>query len=144
MSAQKFSLENTDTAIWAEPANLNYFLTTPLTPDSAAGVSNKTSTVKQHTRRQYKGDITTSTVSTHSREFMVDPGRKSGSALPGSPFVVTDGTEKRTFRLVGDFMDVHALFLGDAKSDLDLYSPTGTRYSITAAAPGMVTSAKAR
>ena len=144
MSAQKFSLENTDTAIWAEPDNLNYFLTSALTPDSAAGVSNKTSTVKQHTRRQYKGDITTSTVSTHSREFMVDPGRKSGSALPGSPFVVTDGTEKRTFRLVGDFMDVHALFLGDAKSDLDLYSPSGTRYSITAAAPGMVTSAKAR
>ena len=144
MSAQKFSLENTDTAIWAEPDNLNYFLTSALTPDSAAGVSNKTSTVKQHTRRQYKGDITTSTVSTHSREFMVAPGRKSGSALPGSPFVVTDGTEKRTFRLVGDFMDVHALFLGDAKSDLDLYSPTGTRYSITAAAPGMVTSAKAR
>ena len=144
MSAQKFSLENTETAIWAEPANLNYFLTTPLTPDSAAGVSNKTSTVKQHTRRQYKGDITTSTVSTHSREFMVDPGRKSGSALPGSPFVVTDGTEKRTFRLVGDFMDVHALFLGDAKTDLDLYSPTGTRYSIATAAPGMVTSAKAR
>ena len=144
MSAQKFSLENTDTAIWAEPDNLNYFLTSALTPDSAAGVSNKTSTVKQHTRRQYKGDVTTSTVSTHSREFMVDPGRKSGSALPGSPFVVTDGTEKRTFRLVGDFMDVHALFLGDAKADLDLYSPTGTRYSITAAAPGMVTSAKAR
>ena len=144
MSAQKFSLENTDTAIWAEPDNLNYFLTSALTPDSAAGVSNKTSTVKQHTRRQYKGDVTTSTVSTHSREFMVDPGRKSGSALPGSPFVVTDGTEKRTFRVVGDFMDVHALFLGDAKADLDLYSPTGTRYSITAAAPGMVTSAKAR
>ena len=144
MSAQKFSLENTDTAIWAEPDNLNYFLTSALTPDSAAGVSNKTSTVKQHTRRQYKGDITTSTVSTHSREFMVDPGRKSGSALPGSPFVVTDGTEKRTFRLVGDFMDVHALFLGDAKADLDLYSPTGTRYSIITADPGMVTSAKAR
>ena len=144
MSAQKFSLANTDTAIWAEPANLNYFLKTGLEPDSAAGVSNKTSTVKQHTRRQYKGDITTSTVSSHTREYMVDPGRKSGSALPGSPFVVTDGTEKRTFRLVGDFLDVHALFLGDAKFDLDLYSPTGTRYSISVADVATVASATAR
>ena len=144
MSAQKFSLANTDTAIWAEPANINYFLETGLEPDSAAGVSNKTSTVKQHTRRQYKGDVTTATVSSHDRTYMVDPGRKSGSALPGSPFVVHSGTETRTFRVVGNFIDVHALFVGDAAMDLDLYSPTGTRYSILAVEAGKVNVAKAR
>ena len=144
MSSQKFSLANTDTAIWAEPANINYFLKTTLEPDSAAGVTNVQTNVKSHTRRQYVGDTTLINVSASTREYMVDPGRKSGSALPGSPFVVSDGTETRQFRLVGDFMDVHALFVGDAKMDLDLYSPTGTRYSIAAAGEVTVSSAKVR
>lgn len=142
MSSQKFSLDSTDTAIWAEPANLNYFLKTPLDPDSAAGVSNKQTTVKAHTRRQYKGDTTLVNVSSHAMEYMVDPGRKSGSALPGKPFVITDGIEKRQMRFTGDFMDVHAMFVGDAKFDIDLYSPTGTRYSIATA--GAQVAAKVR
>ena len=133
MSSQKFSLDGTDSAIWAEPANLNHFLKTPLEPDGAAGVTNKSTTVKAHTRRQYVGDTTLVNVSSHAMTYMVDPGRKSGSAVPGSPFVVSDGTEKRQFRFTGSFIDVHALFVGDAKTDLELYSPTGTRYSITAA-----------
>ena len=143
MSIQKFSLDGTDTAIWAEPDNLNYFLKTALDPDGAAGVTNKSTTVKAHTRRQYVGDTTLVNVSTHSMTYMVDPGRKSGSATPGSPFVVSDGTEKRQFRFTGSFIDVHALFVGDAKADLDLYSPTGTRYSITAAG-GQAVAAKVR
>ena len=142
MSAQKFSLENTDTAIWAEPANLNYFLKTTLTPDSAEGVTNVSTNVKAHTRRQYVGDTTLVNVSAHTMEYMVDPGRKSGSALPGKPFVVTDGTEKRQMRFTGDFMDVHAMFVGDSKFNIDLYSPSGTRYSIAAA--GEAIAAKVR
>ena len=138
MSAQKFSLANTDTAIWAEPANLNYFLKTALEPDGAAGVTNVQTTVKAHTRRQYVGDTTLVNVSSHAMEYMVDPGRKSGSALPGKPFVVTDGTEKRQMRYSGDFMDVHAMFVGDSKFAIDLYSPTGTRYSIAAAGEALV------
>lgn len=142
MSAQKFSLDGTDTAIWAEPANLNYFLKTTLTPDSAAGVTNVQTTVKAHTRRQYVGDTTLVNVSSHAMEYMRDPGRKSGSALPGKPFVVTDGIEKRQMRYSGDFMDVHAMFVGDAKFAIDLYSATGTRYSIAAA--GEAIAAKVR
>ena len=142
MSAQKFSLDGTDTAIWAEPANLNYFLKTTLTPDSAAGVTNVQTTVKAHTRRQYVGDTTLVNVSSHAMEYMRDPGRKSGSALPGKPFVVTDGIEKRQMRYSGDFMDVHAMFVGDAKFAIDLYSASGTRYSIAAA--GEAIAAKVR
>ena len=142
MSAQKFSLDGTDTAIWAEPDNLNYFLKTPLTSDSAAGVTNVQTTVKAHTRRQYKGDTTLVNVSSHAMEYMRDPGRKSGSALPGKPFVVTDGTEKRTMRYSGDFMDVHAMFVGDSKFDIDLYSATGTRYSIAAAGEALAVKAR--
>ena len=143
MSAQKFSLDGTDSAIWAEPANLNYFLKEALTPDSAAGVTNVSTSVKAHTRRQYKGDTTLVNVSAHSMEYMVDPGRKSGSALPGKPFVVTDGIEKRQMRYTGSFMDIHALFVGGAKFDTDLFSPTGTRYSITAVDAG-IANAKVR
>ena len=142
MSAQKFSLAGTDTAIWAEPANLNYFLKTELTPDAAAGVTNVETRRKAHQRRQYKGDTTLISVPEGPMVYMVDPGRKSGSALPGKPFIVTDCTEKRQMRYVGDFMDVHAMFVGDSKFDIDLYSPSGTRYSIAAA--GEVIAAKVR
>lgn len=142
MSAQKFSLAGTDTAIWAEPANLNYFLKTTLEPDSAAGVTNVETRRKAHQRRQYKGDTTLINVPEGPLVYMVDPGRKSGSALPGKPFVVTDGIEKRQMRYVGDFMDVHAMFVGDAKFAIDLYSATGTRYSIAAA--GEAIAAKVR
>ena len=138
MSAQKFSLANTDTAIWAEPANLNYFLKTPLEPDGAAGVTNVETRRKAHQRRQYKGDPTLISVPEGPMTYMVDPGRKSGSALPGKPFVVTDGIQKRQMRYVGSFMDVHAMFVGDAKFDTDLFSATGTRYSIAAAGEALV------
>lgn len=132
MSAQKFSLDSTNTAIWAEPDNLNYFLKTPLTPDAAAGVTNVETRRKAHQRRQYVGDTTLINVPEGPMQYMVDPGRKSGPALPGKPFILTDGVEKRQMRYVGKFMDVHALLTGDAKFDTDLYSPRGTRYSITA------------
>ena len=64
----------------------------------------------------------------------MDPGRKSGSAIPGQPFRITDGTENRMMRYTGNWVDVHAFFTGNVDSDVSLYSPTGTRYIITAAA----------
>ena len=136
MSIQKHSIAGSDLAIWAETANINYFVNTDLAPDSQGGVTNVQQNVKAHTRRQYVGDTTLSNVSAHSRTTLVDPGRKSGSAIPGSPFILTDGTETRQFRYTGSFTDLHAYLVGDAAMDLDLYSPTGTRYVIAAAAAG--------
>ena len=129
MTIQKFSIEGFELAIWAEPANLNYFLTTPLTPDAAAGVTNSESTVKAHSRRQYPGDIITMNVSSHSRVYMVDPGRKVGNALPGIPFILDDGTEKRQFTMTGNVLDLHAFLLADVKEETKLYT-TGARYVI--------------
>ena len=136
MSIQKHSIPDTDLAIWAETANINYFVNTDLVADSQAGVTNVQQSVKAHTRRQYVGDTTLSNVSAHSRTTLVDPGRKSGSAIPGSPFILTDGTETRQFRYTGSFTELHAYLVGDAAMDLDLYSPTGTRYVIAAAVAG--------
>ena len=117
-------------SVWCIPANFNYFVTTPLTPDSAGSVVNKQASVKAHTRRKYVGDPAPSNVSASTREFMVDPGRKVGNALPGFSFILDDGTEKRQFTLQGDVMDLHAYLVGELKAETKLYTQ-GARYVIT-------------
>jgi len=129
VTIQSFTISANNLVIWAEPANLNYFLKTELTPDAAAGVTNAQASVKSHTRRQYPGDIITMNVSAHSREYMIDPGRKVGNALPGSPFILDDGTEKRQFTFTGNVVDLHAFLLGDVSNETLLYT-TGARYVI--------------
>lgn len=135
MAAQKFSIGDTGSAIWAEPANLNYFLENPVDPDTAGGVVNEQTNVKAHSRRQYVGDSTTINVAAHQREYMVDPGRRNGSALPGDPFIADDNLERRQMRYTGNWMDVHAFFVGDAALPMSIYSPSGTRYIITPDVP---------
>ena len=136
MSIQKHSFPDANFAIWAETANINYFVKSALVPDSQGGVTNVQQNVKAHTRRQYVGDTTLSNVGAHSRTTLVDPGRKSGSAIPGSPFILSDGTETRQFRYTGSFTELHAYLVGDAAMDLELFSSTGTRYVIKATAEG--------
>ena len=135
MSIEKHSFPDANFAIWAETDNINYFVKSDLVPDSQGGVTNVQQNVKAHTRRQYVGDTTLSNVGAHSRTTLVDPGRKSGSAIPGKPFILTDGTETRQFRYTGSFTELHAYLVGDAAMDLELFSPTGTRYMISAAGP---------
>jgi len=137
MAIEKFTIGGSDTAIWAEPDNLNYFLQTPLTPDAATGVINKQAVVKAHQRRRYPGDPNPINVSSHPRSFMIDPGAKFSRGLPGKPFrVVSDaglpGEENRQFTFQGDWADVHALFVGDAAMQVYLYSGRG-RYTVAPA-----------
>ncbi len=54
--------------------------------------------------------------------YLFDPGRRNGSAVPGNPFILDDGTEKRQFRYTGTLMDLHAYIKGEAAMDLILYS----------------------
>ena len=143
MAIVKHSIDGTDSAIWAETDNINYFLSTNLTPDSAGSVTNVNVSRPAHTRRQYPGDASLVNVSANTAVVVQDPGRKSGNAIPGKPFVVTDGTEKRQFRYTGDWTDVHALFVGDVENETTLYSSTGTRYIIAATPQGLSTKAKA-
>ena len=129
MTTQKFAPEGFDLAIYAEEANINYFLTTPLTPASVGAVVSKTATVKASTRRQYVGDPTPVNVSGGERVYMYDPGRKVGNALPGEPFILDDGTEKRQMTFSGNVVDLHAFLLSDVKEETKLYT-TGARYVI--------------
>ena len=135
MAIQKHIFDAAGNGIFAETANINYFLKTPLAPASAGAVVDKTANVKAHTRRQYPGDMTPANVSASTREYLYDPGRRNGAATPGSPFILDDGVEKRSFTYTGSFMDLHAFIVSDASMDLKLYSPSA-RYDITAAAAG--------
>ena len=129
MTIQKFAPDGFVLAIYAEEANINYFLTTPLEPASVGSVVSKTAVVKAHTRRQYVGDPTPVNVSGGDRVFMYDPGRKVGNALPGEPFILDDGTEKRQMTFTGNVVDLHAFLLSDVKEETKLYT-TGARYVI--------------
>lgn len=136
MAIQKHSLPDKDAAIYGETANINYFVNTALTPDGAGEVVNKQSQVKAHSRRKYPFDMLPSNVSSHSREFMVDPGRRNGAATPGKEMILDDGTERRSFTYTGPWMDVHAWLVGDAKVALKAYSESA-RYDIAAASGGV-------
>ena len=126
---QKCTPTGADFSIWCIPANFNYFVTTPVEPDSVEGVVNKQTTVKAHYRKRYVGDLEGSNVSGHSREFMYDPGRKVGNALPGYSFILDDGVEKRQFTTDANVMDLHAYLKGDISNPTKLYTQ-GARYVI--------------
>ena len=132
MSIEKHSLDSTDAAIYGETANINYFLTSALTPDSADSVTVVQQSVKAHSRRRYVNDLTPASVGAHSREVVQDPGRRNGAATPGKSMILDDGTQRRAFTFTGPWTDVHSFLVGNAKMDLMAYSPSA-RYSITAA-----------
>ena len=122
-------------SIWGIPANINYFISEELAADSVEGVVNKTTTVKAHSRRRYVNDPAPINVGSHGREFMYDPGRKVGNALPGFSFILNDGTEKRQFTLQGDVMDLNAWLLTTLNNPTKLYTP-GASYELTPAEGG--------
>ena len=131
MTIQKHVFDLEGHAIYAETANINYFLKTALTPASAEGVVNKSANVSAFTRRRYPGDPEPSNVSASDREFLYDPGRRNGNATPGQPFILDDGVEKRSFTFTGPFTDLHAFLVGDAKMDFRVFSPSAS-YDIAA------------
>lgn len=131
MAIQKHVYDLEGNGIYAETANINYFLKTPLDPASSEGVVNKTANVSAFSRRRYPGDPAPSNVSASTREFLYDPGRRNGNATPGQPFILDDGVEKRSFTFTGPFTSLHAFLVGDAKMDFRVFSPSAS-YDITA------------
>jgi hypothetical protein len=142
MTRLKHTIDGKDLSIIAETANINYFLKTALEPDSETSVVNKSSSKKAHTRRKYVDDPAPSNVSPHDYEFMYDPGRIDLQTLPGKPFILDDGTERRQMTYVGAVMDLHSFLVGNAKMDLKLYT-SGPPYVIAAAEDTLVQGVKA-
>ena len=115
MAIQKHTLGDGPAAIYGETDNINYFLATDLEADASDGVTNQQSSVSSFSRRRYAGDSTPINVTAHQREYMVDPGRRNGSATPGKEMLLDDGVEKRAFTYVGPWMDVHAFLVTGLK-----------------------------
>lgn len=143
MAIQKHSLPDLDAAIYAETANINYFLNTTLSPDSAGGAENRTKEIPQRSVRRFPGDPTPFTIPSTTATYLYDPGRRNGSATPGKEMILDDGIEKRVFTYTGPWTDVHAFLVGDAKMDLAAYSESA-RYDIKAVSAGQTQAVKAR
>lgn len=135
MTIQRHTIPDTESAIYGETANVNFFVTTPLVADAAGAVVNRQSQVAAHTRRRFPGDESPVQVDTHPREWMQDPGRRNGAATPGKDMVLAAGGERRAFTYTGRWMDVHAWLVGDAAQDTTAYSESA-RYDIAAAGGG--------
>ena len=147
MAIEKHTInEQQGTAIWAETANLNYFVNTEITPDTVNGVETRTKNIPKRSVRRYVGDPNPYEVPpVTGARYLYDPGRRGGGGTPGKEMILDDGTEKRAMTYVGSFVDVHAYFMGDAAMDLTLYS-AGASYEIKATQAGQAaaTSAKKR
>lgn len=143
MAIQKHSLDGTSAAIYAQTENINYFLNSPLAPDSASGVENRTRAVPQRSVRRYPGDPTPYTVAPTTAVFIHDPGRRNGSATPGRQMILDDGVEKRSFTYTGPWTDVHSFLVGAAKMDLKAYS-SSARYDIATASEAQVPAGRSR
>lgn len=125
--------------IYAETDNINYFVNGTLEPDAVSGPTNDQVSVSGGSRRQYPGDASTINVGGSSREFLKDPSRRSGSALPGKNFILkqipetpSDPAELRQFTYKGRLIDLHAFLSAEAAFPMYLYSNRGTRYTLAA------------
>lgn len=121
--------------IYGETDNINYFINGDLEPDVLDGPTNAQVNTSGGSRRQYPGDGTRISFGGGSREYLKDPTRSSGTALPGRPFILRElnsdqGGEKRQFTYKGRLIDLHAFLRAEAAKDMYLYSNTGARYTI--------------
>jgi hypothetical protein len=123
--------------IYSVEGNINYFLKTALTPATVAGPTNKQVEVKAYQRRQGPGDARDINMPATQREVLIDPTRKSGTALPGRSIVLVGDAgmpneERRQFTLQGRWVDFHAWLRANAKMQIHAFNKSGTRYTIPA------------
>ena len=142
MTIERFSIDGSTAAIFAEPANLAYFLGDDLEADTIGGVEVRTKSIPQRTVRRYKGDPNPYTVgAVPVARYLFDPGRRNGAATPGQEMILSDDTETRSFTYAGSWVDVHAFLLGNAARDFTAYSASAS-YEIVATQGGTVTTRK--
>tara|TARA_B100001939_G_C16944841_1_gene619840 strand:+ start:177 stop:632 length:456 start_codon:yes stop_codon:yes gene_type:complete len=114
--------------IFGHPTNFNYFVQTPLATAASAGREIKVGERKEHQRRAYVGATTTSRVRTHPRDWLYDPGRKVGSAIPGWSFILDDGVERRQFTTNGDVQNLILYLQDEVNNNTKLYTQGAVYY----------------
>lgn len=140
MSYEKIWIEaSTGLRIWDKFGNLDYFCDTSGLTEASDSVVNKQANVKGSSVHYYMNSAATYTRGATVKQFIYDPGRRKGNAIPGKPFVLVSDAglpaeETRQFTYEGAFMDLHAFITGSAKMMVDLFSESGTRYT---AIPGV-------
>ena len=131
----KLVIPDLDWNIYGHPANFAYFVKTPLVAAQDGAREMKSGSRKAHNRRAYTKAQTTSSVAGHVRDWIYDPGRKVGNAIPGWAFVLDDGTERRQFTTTGDVQNL-VLYLQDEVKKVTQLHTQGARYTISPAAEG--------
>ena len=98
MAIEKHTVnETTGAAIYAETANINYFLKTALEPDTVGGIEVRQKSYPERSVRRYVGDPKPYIIPAVSVvRYLYDPGRRNGSSTPGQ------ARKKRAAREVGD------------------------------------------
>jgi hypothetical protein len=118
----KLVVPSVDWFIYGHPQNFAYFVETPLVPAVEGGRVTKQGNKKTHTRRRYVGDPSPVTVAGHIFDYLYDPGRKVGSAIPGWSFILDDGVEKRQFTTTGDVQNLVLYLQDNIKMTCKLYT----------------------
>lgn len=135
MSYEKIWIDSTNgLKIWDKFGNLEFFCDVSGLTEASASIVNKTANVKSSSVHYYMNSPTTYTRGATVKQFIVDPGRRKGNAIPGTEFVLVadaglPGEEIRQFTYEGAFMDLHAFLVGAAKMQLDLYSGRNAHYT---------------
>jgi len=120
--------------------NLTFFADTAALVDVASTATDKSSSVKSHTRGRFMRDPARSTVSAFGRIFSSGI-RQSKGGYPGyTVTLVADeglpGEERREFSYTGTMSALYAWLGSTAKLQINLYGPTGAPYNaIPAATP---------
>jgi hypothetical protein len=126
--------------IYAETANIQFFVGSSLEPDAQSGPTNVSVTFPGTSRQQYPGDPTPISTSGGTRVVLVDPSRKSGNAIPGKVFILAQYdedkvlVEKRQFSYTGSWVKLHAFLRTECVGNVFAYNSSGARYTISEAA----------
>ena len=112
--------------VYAIKDNWNYFVTD--TPDLPGALVNKTYAIPSSQVHRWPGDPLPFNRKGYTATRALPVAR--GRALPGKPFVLTDGIETRQFSFTGSLTSLYSYVLGAAKIDFTLVSPSGKSYLI--------------
>jgi hypothetical protein len=132
----KLVIPDVNWCIYGHPVNFNYFVNTPLVPAVDGERVFTTKQKKAHTRRRFVGDPAPSNVQAHSYAHVYDPGRKTGTAIPGWSFILSDGVEKRQFTTTGDVILLIDYLEKNLKMKCKLYTQGANTEIAAAAAEG--------
>ena len=123
--------------IFAVTQNINYFLTTDLTPATVGTAFDGSASMPGRTRRRYPGDARPYSVRGGQRQWEYDPASRSDPALPGKSFKIRykdqDGEWRaRQFTFKGRWIDLKRFLKANKSMAMTIYSPSGTATELKA------------